>query len=213
MKILQLVKSHKIATLVVASCLIGGTGVGAAIHTNSINNSDNHVSQGVAVKEVESVSTDVDTAEITAEVPTEAPTSTSDTGSTADDPSDTSTPTVSSSEPVVTPAQPEEAVEPTNPYQDGTNEHYLYNKRKSLGKTVGDWGPTQSWVVTAKSSGVPTSYDPSIGSTAVMPSGIAYHVDDITGPDATVSAYIDGGMRVMKWPIESLRRSSTQFIH
>lgn len=79
----------------------------------------------------------------------------------------------------VTQDVPKEEPKSDNPYSPGSPMHYIYEKRKSVGKPIGLWGSSASLASVARSQGIVVDSIPQSGDIAVIGSS-AYFVHTVS---------------------------------
>lgn len=100
-----------------------------------------------------------------------------------------------------------------NPYGTNSPMGYVYDKRKSIGKSVGKWGMARLWPTAALSQGVPVDTTPQYGDIMVM-GDVVYFVESVTEDNINVSTSLDAQVQYISMLKSVLaNRPQIRYIH
>lgn len=106
------------------------------------------------------------------------------------------------------PQQPQ--VIDNNPYMKPSNLAYVYDKRKSAGKTVGNWGHADLWVKYGREAGLVINDVPEYGSAFASGNGGIYFVESVANDTFTASTFMNG-VETKEFPMAQAK--ALRFIH
>lgn len=100
-----------------------------------------------------------------------------------------------------------------NPYGADSPMGYVYDKRKSIGKSYGKWGMARLWPTVALSQGVPVDTTPQYGDIMVM-GDVVYFVESVTEDSINVSTSLGAQVQNISMLKSDLaNRPQIRYIH
>lgn len=169
MRILSVIKSHKIITSASALVIVAAISIPVA----AITLQKEPVAKNDKIEVVKADIKPIEKTEVVDNAATAVPVAT--------------TPVAESPKPAVTPASPTNS----NPYPEGSSLWYVYDRREKVSKAIGAWGGGSGWPSMARSKGIPVDNIPQMNDIAVLGSSV-YFVESTDQNTITLSTYRDG---------------------
>lgn len=200
MKILSLIAAHKIVTAAILVGIAGSTAGAVVIAENS-------KPVEAEVSSVESVDKAPANNEATEPEATPEP---SQEVAVVNTPVASPTPTPAPVKPTQDQVTPKEQ---QNPYGEGSQLWYVYNKRSEAGRSVGAWGDVNTWASAARHSGAEVNLDNPRQGDAMVYANQIFFIESVDGESFTSSYMINGARQTITFPKTDVAQGKFVFIH